>query len=329
LSYLAIIGIVFLHPYLNQLYNPTNPILRETWSITVVCLSAQLLTFPLSVYYFHQFPTYFLFANPFIALFSFFVLPAGLALLICSKIPVLGIISGFILKYSLLALNSIILWFDKIPFATLKGFSINIPEMAALYVIIFLLIRFFLESEIKYLKTSILVLLCVAIWNIYEDFEQSRQKQLVFHFIPKKSGISILDGKTATFIADSSLIHQPKIYDFHLKNFFDNQGINYKNFIDNQSFTNKNGMLFLNFEGKRILWLQQKFKGKIEGNIDYLLLSNNALRKLYPSIEGSQIKQIIVDDSNKRYVVENLKHQADSLNLALVSLYDSGAVILK
>lgn len=329
LSYLAIIGIVFLHPYLKNLVTPTNPILRETWSITVVCFSAQLFTFPLSVYYFHQFPTYFLLANPFVAMFSFLVLPAGLALLIFAKIPIISTISAFVLKWSLILLNKCILLFEKIPFSTLKGFSLHFLELLAIYGIIFLIIRFFIESEIKFLKIAVTFLAALGVWNVYQDFTQSQQKELVFHFIPKKSGISIIDGKSATFIADSSLINNKKIYNFHLKNFFDNQGVRNKNLVDKQQFTNQNGMMFLSFEGKQILWLQEKFKGKIEGKTDYLLLSNNALRKLYPALQGSTIKQIIVDDSNKRYVVENLKHQADSLHIDLVSLYDSGAIRIK
>jgi hypothetical protein len=73
------------------------------------------------------------------------------------------------------------------------------------------------------------------------------------------------------------------------------------------------------------LWLQQKFNGNLQGNADYVLLSNNAVRKLSPAFSKFQTGLIIVDDSNKRYVVETLKHQADSLNLNLISLYDTGA----
>ncbi len=90
-------------------------------------------------------------------------------------------------------------------------------------------------------------------------------------------------------------------------------------------YANKQGISFVDFEGKRILWLQQKFKGNLEGNADYVLLSNNAIRKLSPAFTKFHTSMIIVDDSNKRYVVENLKRQADSLHINLISLYDTGA----
>jgi competence protein ComEC len=325
LSYLAIIGIVFLHPYIYQLASPNNPIIRTIWEGTCVCFSAQLFTFPLSLYYFHQFPTFFLIANPFVAFFSFAVLPAGLLLLIVAPIPILSDIVAFILKYSLVWLNKSIFFVEKLPFATLKGFSISIPEMLFLYATIVLFISFFLRSEIKYLRISSLIISVLATINIAKDYSQSQQKNLTFHFIPKKSGISIIDGKSATFIADTALLHNKKIYNFHLKNYYDKHGVANKNSLALNQYANKQGVTFLDFEGKRILWLQQKFNGNLQGNADYVLLSNNAIRKLSPAFSKFQTGLIIVDDSNKRYVVENLKHQADSLHLNLISLYDTGA----
>ena len=325
LSYLAIIGIVFLHPYLNQLASPNNPIIRAIWEGTCVCFSAQLFTFPLSVYYFHQFPTFFLIANPFVAFFSFAVLPAGLLLLMVAPIPILSDVVTFILKYSLVWLNKSIFFVEKLPFATLKGYSISIPEMLFFYATMMLIILFFLRSEIKFLRISLLIISILACINIAKDYSQSQQKNLTFHFIPKKSGISIIDGKSATFIADTALLNNKKIYNFHLKNYYDKHGVSNKNTLALNQYANKQGVTFLDFEGKRILWLQQKFNGNLQGNADYVLLSNNAIRKLSPAFSKFQTGLIIVDDSNKRYVVENLKHQADSLHLNLISLYDTGA----
>ncbi len=325
LSYLAIIGIVFLHPYLNQLATPNNPAIRSLWEGSCVCFSAQLFTFPLSVYYFHQFPAYFLIANPFVAFFSFSVLPAGLALLFFAKIPIFSTVIIFILKYSLLLLNKSIFIVEKLPLATLKGFSISIPEMLMLYATMMLIILFFLRSEIKYLRFTLLIFSILACINVFKDYSQSNQKNLTFHFIPKKSGISIIDGKSATFIADSSLLESPKIYNFHLKNYYDKHGISNKNFLNLSQYANKQGITFLDFEGRRILWLQQKFKGNLQGSADFVLLSNNAMRKLNPAFTKFQTSLIILDDSNKRYVVENLKREADSLHIKLISLYDTGA----
>lgn len=327
LSFLAIVGIVYLQPYLKYLWSPTNPILKNIWEITCVSFSAQLATFPLSIYYFHQFPTYFLLANVPVFWVSELVLPIGLLLLLTSWIPYVNVIFGFILKWILTILNKIIFFVESIPYSTLKGFSISIYELITIYIFIIGIIYLIRYSELKYLKISLLCVIGLGFWNIFEDYQQSRQQQLVFHFIPRKSGISLIDGKNATFITDSVLLSNPKIYDYHLKNFYDNIGINHLTFIDSKKYENKNGMTLIEVKNKRILWLQKPFKGNISGETDYLLLSNNALRRLNPAIRNLKFQQIIVDDSNRRYIVNNLKNEADSLRINLVSLYDSGAIV--
>ncbi len=325
LSYLAIIGIVYLYPYLNELINPTNRIIRWTWEGTVVCFAAQLFTAPLSIYYFHQFPSYFLIANPFVAFFSFFILPAGLLLLIFSWVPFVSTFLAIILKWSCFLLNETTFIIEKMPLSTLKGFSISMPELLAWYASIFFGIAFFRQSELKYLRVSVLLLISLALFNIYEDYQQSRQKQLTFHFIPKQTGISIIDGKSVTFIADSGVIDNKKIYNFHLKNYYDAQGVSNQNLLNIAAYTNKQGMTFLDFEGKKIMWLQKPFKGILQGKANYVLLSNNAVRNLTHSFADFQTELIIVDNSNKSYLVDQLKQQADSLRLNLIALRDMGA----
>jgi competence protein ComEC len=325
LSYLAILGIVYLHPYLNQLINPTNPLIRLLWEGTIVCFAAQLFTAPLSIYYFHQFPTYFLIANPFVALFSFGILPAGLLLLFFASVPIVADVLAFILKWSCYLLNETIFIIEKMPLSTLKGFSFTVPELLVWYSLIFLMIAFFRYSELKYLRISVLLLSCLAGVNIYEDYQQSQQKQLTFHFIPRQTGISIIDGKSVTFIADSGVVENQKIYNFHLKNYYDKQGVSNQNLLNIAAYTNKQGMTFLDFEGKKIIWLQKPFKGALQGKADYVLLSNNAIRNLAPSFADFHTDLIIVDDSNKSYLIEKLKHQADSLRLNLIALRETGA----
>jgi competence protein ComEC len=329
LSYLAIIGIVYLHPYLNQLINPTNPIIRILWEGTAVCFAAQLFTAPLSIYYFHQFPTYFLIANPFVALFSAGILPAGLLLLIFASVPMVSTFLALILKLSCFLLNEAIFTIEKLPVSTLKGFSVSVPELLIWYGFIFLIIAFFRQSELKYLRISVFLLIALAIVNIYEDYRQSRQTQLTFHAIPGQTGISIIDGKAATFIADSGIVDNKKIYSFRLKNYYDKQGITNKHLLNSSTYAGNHGITLLEFEGKKIIWLQKPFKGTLKGAAHYVLLSNNSVRNLSSAFAGFQTNLIIVDNSNKNYLIEKLKRQADSLHINLIALHDSGAYSIK
>lgn len=325
LSYLAIVGIVYLYSYLNELVNPTNPLIRMIWEGTVICFAAQLFTTPLSIYYFHQFPTYFLIANPFVAFFSFSILPAGLLLLFCSFVPYLSAIPAFILKYSCYLLNEAIFIFEKLPLSTLKGFSISLPELLAWYAILGLSIAFFRYSELKYLRMATGLFIVLASANVYEDYRQSRQKELTFHSINNHAGVSLIDGKSATFMGDSAVINDKRTYNFSLKNYYDKLGASKQNFLNVAPYTNNQGLTFFEFEGKKIVWLQRPFRGKLEGKADYVLLSNNAIKNLSPSFTDFQASLIIIDSSNKPYLIENLKQQAADMGLNLIALNSTGA----
>ena len=58
LSYSAVLSIIiFMRPVYNLLY-VKNKILDFFWKINAVTIAAQILTLPLSIYHFHQFPVY-------------------------------------------------------------------------------------------------------------------------------------------------------------------------------------------------------------------------------------------------------------------------------
>ncbi|WP_449438588.1 ComEC/Rec2 family competence protein [Pedobacter steynii] len=66
LSFLAVLGLIYLQPKIQNWWHPKNKWINKLWEVTAMSLAAQFITYPLSVYYFHQFPIYFLISNLFI-----------------------------------------------------------------------------------------------------------------------------------------------------------------------------------------------------------------------------------------------------------------------
>lgn len=62
LSYLAMAGIVLVHPHLRALY-PADAPFKRTWDAASLAISCQLFTGPLSYRLFHAFPRHFLLTN--------------------------------------------------------------------------------------------------------------------------------------------------------------------------------------------------------------------------------------------------------------------------
>jgi competence protein ComEC len=56
LSYLSLFFILWLQPVISNLWEPKNKIVSYFWDILTVSFAAQIGAFPLSIFYFHQFP---------------------------------------------------------------------------------------------------------------------------------------------------------------------------------------------------------------------------------------------------------------------------------
>ncbi len=70
LSYAAVLGIVYFQPIVAGIFRFTSKAGSYLWGLFAVSVAAQMTTFPLSCFYFHQFPVYFWMSN-------FIVIPAA------------------------------------------------------------------------------------------------------------------------------------------------------------------------------------------------------------------------------------------------------------
>ncbi|NJO68117.1 MAG: ComEC family competence protein [Bacteroidetes bacterium] len=99
LSYLAVLGIVvFYKDIYNWLY-VNNIVLKYFWSAISVSLAAQLLTLPVSLYNFHQFPNYFLLSNIIALPLSTVILYGSIVALMLAPFKFMWFVTGWFLKY--------------------------------------------------------------------------------------------------------------------------------------------------------------------------------------------------------------------------------------
>src|SRR5690606_15525654 len=101
-------------------YLSANPYLAWIVEYSYVSIAAQLFTLPVVLYYFGQFPTYFLFGNLFIALPSTAIMYTGLTLALCPFHVVnsyLGKLLDMLLVFSIAGLE----WIANLPFAVIRG----------------------------------------------------------------------------------------------------------------------------------------------------------------------------------------------------------------
>ena len=139
LSYAAVLGIVFLQPKIYHLIDVSgNWLLDQIWAITAVSFAAQLATFPLTLFYFNQFPTYFLVSNLVVIPAAFLIVPAGFIFFILKGLPWNWIdpISegmGFLLDHMLFFLNYLIESVQALPYSLINEVFITTGEFWLIY----------------------------------------------------------------------------------------------------------------------------------------------------------------------------------------------------
>lgn len=159
LSYLAILGIVYIQPLFDKLYKPKSRCLYYFWSLLTVSLSAQLLTFPLVIYYFGQFPTYFLFSNLVASPIAAILIPLGFAFLSLSFVS-LFLAKGLAFLFSFLVeiLNQSVLFIQELPHSVLDISSVSGWGSLCIYLFIACVFLSLIRRQKHYVYSSLISL---------------------------------------------------------------------------------------------------------------------------------------------------------------------------
>lgn len=165
LSYIAVLGIVILYKPIYDLYVTHRWLPDKIWALMAVSMAAQIATCPLSLYYFHRFPNYFLLSNLIIVPLSNGIILMGILALLCSSIPVFGGLVISALRLLLICLNKSVLWIGSLPGAVTSGFFPDLPALVLMYLIITFAFLFLSEKRPAFL---ILTMTCLVLLQVSE-----------------------------------------------------------------------------------------------------------------------------------------------------------------
>ncbi len=157
LSYLAVFGIVYLQPRISAWWEPPNKLVVWAWQLTAVSIAAQIATFPLSLYYFHQFPVYFWVSNIVVIPGALVMLPLGLATLIAGfSFPALAEWIGLILEKFILVVNFLVSLVQQLPGSTVENIFISASQTWLLYfaIVAFVALFYYRSSALPFTSSG-------------------------------------------------------------------------------------------------------------------------------------------------------------------------------
>ncbi len=326
LSYTAIAGIMIFY---NPIYNAWSPVhwfADKIWALISVSLAAQIGTLPLTLFYFHKFPTYFIPTNLLIVPLSGGIIYAGLILLIFSFWSLAVSLISIIFNYLLTILNWLVIHVECLPGASIQGIYLNIPETLVLATMI-LVAAVWIKNKVNILLIVFLAsILCFAALKTTRFITNEKQKTLIVHNTKGYIALSLIHNHEWLLLADSGIISKVEkasgnmllAYNITRKHTLALENIEKDTFVCNaiiHLFAEKN--LFVYYNGTRIVLLRDKkihhFTCLKKQSVDFLILNEksriskeNALHYFYPSkiITGFGFKNKINSEFEERKKIE-------------------------
>ncbi|HTA61987.1 MAG TPA: ComEC/Rec2 family competence protein [Bacteroidia bacterium] len=203
LSYIAVLGIIYLYPYFYNLFTFSWGFADKVWALCAVSIAAQLATLPITLYYFHQFPTLFLITNLILIPISTLVMYGGILILVLSKITVVANVLVWLTAFLIKIMNASALFFDGVPFCVIDNIHLSIINLVLLYVLIFLVFISIEHKSYKILMSSFAVATLIVLISIVFDLQAKKNNELVVYQSDKTNVLAVFSGSRYVQFSDT------------------------------------------------------------------------------------------------------------------------------
>ncbi|WP_139955731.1 ComEC/Rec2 family competence protein [Flavicella sediminum] len=317
LSYSAVFSILFVQPILARFWKPNYKVLDYFWSLITVSVAAQIGVLPVSLYYFHQFPSLFVFSNLVVIPAVGLILVLGFLVILCSLFAALPNPLIFIYETIIVYLNKFIAWVASYEQFVFKQIYFKEVELGLLSVLLFCFFLFLNTKRVKAFLFFLSTLVLFQMLSIQNKFRHKKTKELV-----------VLDEYKSTVLIENNggdlLIYQEQ----NKKS--DQNIIAYQTGVGAYAIENRDALpRAISFEGRNILLINEAKLYEVKPKlVDVLLLCNSTKVNLERCIERLQPELVIADGSNYPYLKELWERTCKQYKIPFYDTAD-GAYILK
>ncbi len=211
LSYTAVFGIIWLYPKLLSFWKPQLKIIAYFWKLFIIGLTAQISILPLSLYYFHQFPSLFFVTNLLVVPCMGLVIGLGILTLIGA---LLNIVPNFWVEFYdqlLGVLNAVVRFVADQEAFLIQDLYISWWEALALGAIVWAF-GWCLENWIwkRLLIFLSAVSLLLLLFQLRLEQLNQTSRGIIFHQ-PTKSIVAEQNGRYWQIFGDSTQVNKSKI----------------------------------------------------------------------------------------------------------------------
>ncbi len=319
LSFTAVLSIlVFAKPVYNCWYIRNNAA-NYIWKMLSVTLAAQVLTTPVSIFHFHQFPVYFLIANLVAIPLSTLVIFLEIFLCLLAPFPRIAALTGLATEWLIKLMNLFAAAVARLPYAVWDGLQISFVQLLFLYLLI-TAISCYLLARIRQAVWP--ALLCVLLFFVLRDqsFSDSyRNRLLVVYNIPGQSLVDFISGRHC--VAVGSPLHPAAQ---RSRSFFRVM------VTDSLPSLARNGPCY-QFYGRRVVVLDSLSGLPAAAAADetaLIILTHNTKLGLSELSAAFRCTHFVADGSNQRGRVRKWEKEARGAGLNCYYVGDKGAFVM-
>lgn len=370
LSFLAVLSIVYLQPIIGgkidaqewlarkkrpwqtrrqqRLLGWTGWSLDAVWQAVALSVAAQVATFPLGLFYFHQFPLNFLLSNLIAVPISSVALYVGL-LLQAVALPVEWLAAatdaawllwvpkavGWLFEKLIWCFNEyIILVGRSLPGALVQGIHLTAGQTWLLYLLIGSGLAFLAWRRLAWLGAGVAVALLFCLSRVTEAREVARDKRLIIYSIPRRSAVGLHDGAGALVMTPDSLPLNNTEQTYRVLPGLIGRGNRQVRYVagwDARAAAVRvlpgGGPVVLSWHGRRVAWVSRRlWRGQQPVPVDAVVLRRNA--RVWPEQLRATFGPdalVIFDSSCRSWYVEQLTPQLRAAGLRVRDVTMQGA----
>lgn len=318
LSYLAVFAIVTIDPLLYNLWKPKNKIIDIYWHTFTITVSAQFGIIPVSLYYFHQFPSLFFISNLVIIPFLGLILGLGILVILLAVLNILPQIIANIYGSIIGYMNSFVGWISKQESFLFKDIAFSLLYVLVSYLLIITFIKLVKKRDFANLKLFLIAIIVFQCAIIYTNYSKPGNEFIVFH----KSRYSLFGNTSKNQI---SIAHDFDSLTLLKNNIIKDYTIgNHINTIEKDTFKS----LYL-LDRTKLLVIDSLGTYNVKSfTPDYVLLRQSPRINLNRLIDSIKPKCIIADGSNYKSYIERWEIICKKRKLPFHQTSKKGAFII-
>lgn len=311
LSYAAMLGILVFAPNMLKSWQIKNTFLKYCFESGIVSIAATISTLPITLYYFNQFPTWFVLCNLVVVPLSFVVLL--LSFLLVFKIAFVDLIINALVKLMLVFIG----FFSEGKFSYINYIHFNSLDALFLTCLTLLLYFFLMRKNFIGIALAFILLITWQCYNLYDSSKSKLSKTLTIYCVKGKSSVLLKNRNLALYNNTDSLGFQ-----YSLSNHF---------VTFNYAMKCHRNFNFLDLKQQKMVILNTPNRLPIcdKSNVTHLLVANNFC--LNPTLfsQFKKLKLVVVDASNRLEIIHKTVYLCRKFGIAFYDVRKSGAYTME